>query len=307
MKRRNFLKKTAAAGLAAGAAFSVGTHRLDILAADGDDSPYDLVAVMGGSPEAMFDIGIQSIGGMGSFVSSGQKVVVKPNIGWDVIPERGANTNPGLVARIIEHCFRAGASEVSVFDNTCDEWTRCYRNSGIESAARGAGARIVPANTESYYRDVSLPEARSLKTTQIHNLMFEADVIINVPVLKHHSGTRMTAALKNMMGVVWDRRFWHRNNLNQCIADYTLWEKKPCLHVIDAYRVMLRNGPRGISVDDIVDMRAQIISPDWVAADAAAALMMDMNPMQIGYIPLAHELGAGNMQLEELNINRIQM
>ena len=95
---------------------------------------YDLVAIMGGEPAAMFDIGIQALGGIGSFVSKGQKVLVKPNIGWDVIPEKGANTNPALVKRVVEHCFKAGAKEVYVFDNTCDNWIKCYENSGIQRA-----------------------------------------------------------------------------------------------------------------------------------------------------------------------------
>ena len=103
---------------------------------------YDLVAVMGGEPAAMFDMGIQALGGMGAFVKKGQKVLVKPNIGWDVVPEKGGNTNPLLVKRIIEHCYRAGAKEVYVFDNTCDNWIKCYKNSGIEQAVKDAGAKI---------------------------------------------------------------------------------------------------------------------------------------------------------------------
>ncbi len=306
MKRRNFIKKSASAGLVAGAALTLG-GRAGLLAMPPQAKPYDLVAVMGGTPEAMFDIGIQSLGGIGSFVSKGQRVVIKPNIGWDVTPERAANTHPGLVKRIIEHCFRAGARDVFVFDNTCDNWTRSYQNSGIEKAARDAGAKVVPGNSESYYQGIEIPGAKVLRSAKIHQQILESDVFINVPVLKHHSSTRMTAAIKNMMGVVWDRRFWHQNNLHQCIADYTLYEKRPQLNIIDCYNVMIKNGPRGVSVDDLVEMKSLIISRDWVAADAAAARMMDLGPAQIDYIPIAHGLGSGNMNLEELNIHRIRM
>ena len=306
MKRRNFIKKSASAGLVAGAALTLG-GRAGLLAMPPQAKPYDLVAVMGGTPEAMFDIGIQSLGGIGSFVSKGQRVVIKPNIGWDVTPERAANTHPGLVKRIIEHCFRAGARDVFVFDNTCDNWTRSYQNSGIEKAARDAGAKVVPGNSESYYQGIEIPGAKVLRSAKIHQQILESDVFINVPVLKHHSSTRMTAAIKNMMGVVWDRRFWNKNNLHQCIADYTLYEKRPQLNIIDCYNVMIKNGPRGVSVDDLVEMKSLIISRDWVAADAAAARMMDLGPAQIDYIPIAHGLGSGNMNLEELNIHRIRM
>jgi uncharacterized protein (DUF362 family) len=306
MKRRIFLKRTAGAGLVAGAAMAIGRPG-EVFGAVAQSKPYDMVAIMGGSPEAMFDLGIQSLGGIGKFVGKGQKVVIKPNIGWDVTPEKGANTNPGLVKRIVEHCIRAGAKDVYVFDNTCDDWLKCYKSSGIEQAAKDAGAKMVPGNTESYYQDISMPESKVLKSAKVHQLLLECDVMINVPVLKHHSSTKMSAAMKNMMGVVWDRRFWHRNDLHQCIADYAMYGKKPALNVIDCYNVMLKNGPRGVSVDDLVQMKAQIISTDWVAADAAAAKMMNLIPEHIDYIPIAHKMGAGNMNLESLNIHRIKM
>jgi hypothetical protein len=136
MDRREFINKGISAGIISGTALFWG--RPDSLFAH--PSPlaaktYDLVAVKGGEPDAMFDMAIESYGGMKKFVVKGQTVVVKPNIGWDVIPENGANTNPKLVKRIIEHCFNAGAKEVYVFDHTCDNWVRSYRNSGIEQAA----------------------------------------------------------------------------------------------------------------------------------------------------------------------------
>ena len=250
MKRRLFLKRTAGAGLAAGAALTLGRPG-ELFASSPQAKPYDLVAVMGGSPEAMFDLGIQSLGGIGTFVNKGQKVVIKPNIGWDVTPEKGANTNPALVKRIVEHCLRAGAKEVYVFDNTCDDWLKCYSSSGIENAVKSGGGKMVPGNTESYYKEVSMPDSKVLKRAKVHELILDSDVFINVPVLKHHSSTKMSAAMKNMMGVVWDRRFWHSNNLHQCIADYATYSKKPALNVIDCYNVMLKNGPRGVSVDEI--------------------------------------------------------
>ena len=171
-----------------------------------------MVAVLGGKPEAMFDLGMQELGGMTSFVKKGQKVVVKPNIGWDRTPEYAANTHPMLVKRVVEHCFSAGAKEVYVFDHTCDNWVNCYKNSGIEKAAKDAGAKVVPAHNESYYQEVAIPSAKILKSAKVHELILEADVFINVPVLKNHESTMMTSAMKGMMGVVWDRGYWHRND-----------------------------------------------------------------------------------------------
>lgn len=299
--------KSAGAGLAAGAAMSLGGYEKLLTPLQTGPARYDMVAVMGGKPEAMFDLGIQEFGGMGEFVMKGQKVLVKPNIGWDRTPEYAANTNPALVKRVIEHCFRAGAREVYVFDHTVDNWTNCYKNSGIEKAAKDAGARVVPGNSESYYHEIEIPQAKILKKTKVHQLLLETDVFINVPVLKDHDGARMTCSLKNMMGVVWDRGWWHRNNLHQCIADYAFYAKKPSLNIIDCYDVMTKNGPQGVSKEDVARLASLIITTDWVAGDAAAAKMIKRDPGGIDYIKIAHNMGLGNMNLDSLNIRRIKM
>jgi uncharacterized protein (DUF362 family) len=306
MKRRDFFRKSIGAGVAAGAALSFGGYN-KLWGAVPGAAKYDMVAIMGGNPDAMFDLGIQELGGIETFVKKGQKVLVKPNIGWDVVPELAANTNPLLVKRIIEHCFKAGAKEVYVFDHTCDNWVNTYKNSGIEKAAKSAGAKVVPGNTENYYQSINIPGGVKLKTAKVHEILLDTDVFINVPVLKDHNSTRMTACLKNTMGIVWDRGYWHSNNLHQCIADYALFEKKPALNVIDCYNVMVKHGPQGVSKEDVVQMKSQIITADWVAGDTAAAKMLGVDPQRIDYIPIAHKMGIGNMNLESLNIKRIKM
>lgn len=298
--------RTAGAGLGLSALATMGGLQplLGKMPAAGD---VDLAAVRGGEPDVMFDRAIAAMGGMGRFVKKGQRVVIKPNIGWDVPPERAANTNPLLVKRIVEHCFQAGAREVLVFDNTCDAWTKCYRTSGIEKYVKEAGGKVVPGNTESYYQEVEIPQGIKLKSTKVHELYLGADVTIDVPVLKHHSSSKLTIAMKNLMGVVWDRRYWHRNDLNQCIADFATFHKKPDLVVVDAYNVLMKHGPRGVSANDVVNMKAQIVSTDMVAADAAAAKMFGVDPATIRYIRLADQMGAGTMDLTKLNISRIKI
>lgn len=307
MKRRDFLKKGLGAGVAAGAFLKLGAVGSNALASSSNPTkPYHLVAVMGGEPADMFDKAIAALGGMGKFVKKGQTVVVKPNIGWDTSPERGGNTNPLLIGRIVEQCFQAGAKDVFVFDNTCDEWTRCYKNSGIEDAVKKAGGKLVPGNTENYYKPITIPKGKKLTEAKVHELIINSDVFINVPVLKHHSSAKVTIAMKNLMGIVWDRRFWHRNDLHQCIADFATW-RNPDLNIVDAYRVMTRNGPRGVSEADIVIKKSLIISTDMVAADAAAAKIFGSEPSDIQHIKIAHEMGVGNMNLDELNIERIRV
>ena len=306
MKRRDFFSKSVMAGMAAGAAATFGGYD-KLWARSSNTARYDMVAVMGGTPEAMFDMGIQELGGIGAFISRGQRVLVKPNIGWDATPEMAANTNPMLVKRIIEHCFKAGAKEVYVLDHSIDNWLNTYKNSGIERADRSAKAKVVPANSESYYQSVNIPAGVRLKTKKVHGMLLETDVYINVPVLKDHNSTRMSCCLKNAMGLVWDRGFWHGNNLHQCIADFALYERKPVLNIIDCYNVIVKNGPQGVSREDVVMMKSLIITPDWVAGDTAAAKMLGVEPEKIDYIPIAYKMGLGNMKLDSLNIRRIKM
>ncbi len=301
MDRRTFIKSSIGASAALGSLLNFGKY--DKLFAITPPT-YDLVAIKGGEPDLMFDKGIEALGGMKTFVKKGQTVVVKPNIGWDVPPERAANTHPKLVSRIVKHCLDAGAKDVYVVDHTCDEWQRAYKNSGIEKAVKDVGGKIVPGNSESYYQSVTIANGKSLKNTKEHEIILSSNVFINVPILKSHSGTTLTIAMKNLMGNVWDRRYWHRTDLHQCIADFATY-RKPDLNIVDAYWVMKTNGPRGVSIEDVVTMKAQLISTDMVAVDAAAAKLFGLNPDDIGYIRYAAEMKVGTNNLDKLNIKRI--
>ena len=306
MNRREFFSKSLKAGLLTGAAITFPGIYGNYFAKSSRTLPsaYDLVAIKGGEPEAMFDKGIEQLGGMKAFVKKNQKVCLKPNIGWDVTPERAGNTNPKLVKRIIEHCYEAGAKEVYVFDHTCDDWKSCYKNSGIEKAVKDAGGKIVPADTENYYQDVKINSGKILTKAKIHEVLLDSDVFINIPILKNHSSTRITVTMKNLMGIVWDRGYWHRNDLNQCIADCSTY-RKPDLNIVDAYFVMKRNGPRGVSVNDVVTLKSQLISANMVVADSAAAKLFGSEPDEISYIKIADSMGVGKKDLSSMNIKRI--
>lgn len=312
MKRRDFLKALALTGAAAivkpGQAMDILTETVPT-GTPGESA--DLVAVMGGEPEAMFRKGIAELGGMGRFVKKGQKVAVKPNIGWDKTPEQAANTNPKLVAEIVRQCLAAGASSVVVFDHTCNEWRRCYENSGIEAAVKSAGGSVVTGEDEKLYRTVSLPKAKRLKTTTIHQAILDSDVWINVPILKHHGGANLTISMKNLMGIVWDRRYFHDNDLQQCIADVCTLDKKPVLNVVDAYRVLKTNGPQGRSENDVVLSKAQFLSTDIVAVDTAAAKFFnqirEMPIDSVGHLANGEALQLGTTNIEKLNVKRIRL
>ncbi|MFT3870076.1 MAG: DUF362 domain-containing protein [Nibricoccus sp.] len=271
---------------------------------DAADAPKSiLAAIRDGDRVTMLDKALEELGGIKTFVKPGQTVVIKPNIGWNAVPERGANTHPAIVGHLVSLCLAAGAKSVSIFDNTCDQWRETYVNSGIEKAAKDAGAIVVNGKDETLYREVEIPNGVKLKKAKVHSLILDSDVFINAPVLKHHHSTEMTACMKNLMGIVWDRGIWHRTDLHQCIADL-LTLKKPALNVIDAYHPMVRNGPRGKSVEDCVEMRALLASTDIVTVDAAAARLLGHAPEKITHVKIGHEMKLGRMDLENIDVRR---
>lgn len=309
MNRKDFLKTLGTAG----AAFAVtGIDALDVFAQNTEkDGPVDLVAVMNGEPDVMFQKAIAELGGMERFVKKGQKIVIKPNIGWDRAPEMAANVNPVLISEMVKQILAVGAAEVVVFDRTCDDMKRSYKTSGIEEAALAAGAKVLPSDDERYYREVELPLGKRLKKTKIHEALIDCDAWFNVPVLKVHGGARMTIAMKNYMGIVWDRRFFHGNDLNQCIADACTWTKKPVLNVVDGYRILKSNGPRGQSEADAVLVKALLASPDIVAVDAASTKLAErftnIKLEDVGHIKAGEELKLGTTDIDSLNVRRVRV
>jgi uncharacterized protein (DUF362 family) len=305
MDRREFFRSCFGLGAAAGAAYLFGGAQ-QLWAAE-EVRRYDMAAVLGGEPAGMFDEGIAALGGIGRFVRRGQTVAIKPNASWAAEPEQGATTTPALVERIAEHCKEAGARRVYILDHTIDSWRRSYQMTGMERASKAAGAQVVPANSKGYYQEVEVPGARKLSSVMVHEQVLEADVLINVPILKDHGSTTITAALKNLMGLVWSRWFYHANDLHRCIAEFPLF-RAPTLNVVDAHTVMMQGGPRGSSHRTSLALkRMQIISPDIVAADTAAAKTFGIAPREVGYIRIANELGLGTTELDRLAIRRIKV
>ncbi len=307
MKRRTFCATLLGGGLAASLSPLVSPQLLHAAAPARPAAFPDLVAVQGSDSVAALDKGIEAMGGMGRFVKPGQTVLIKPNMGWAVSPEGGANTNPLLVARLAELCRQAGAKKVTCFDNPCDHWESAYRESGIEKAATAAGVVVAPPHSEGYYQAVQISGGKILHQAKVHELYMEADAIINVPVLKHHGGTGLSCAMKNLMGVVWDRKFYHRNGLDQCIADFLVYPKQPTLNVVDAKRVMLNGGPRGRADSQFKVLDMVILGQDIVAVDVASALSYGAKPEDFRYIAMGAALGVGKGSLNGLDIRRLRV
>ena len=254
----------------------------------------DLAMVAVGLTEAA----IASMGGMDRFVNKGDTVWVKPNIGWNRRPELAANTNPDVVGALVRMCNQAGAKSVKVGDHPCQPARQAYRNSGIAKAVDAAGGKMVYLD-EKRFKDMPL-DGEFLKKWPVYLEVTEADLVINVPILKHHGLTRCSIAMKNYMGIIGgNRSAWHQN-MEACLADITQF-MKPKLTVLDAVRVLTDHGPQGGDPDD-VDVRGIVAaSTDIVALDAFGATLLGHRPEEIGHVAAAAQRGLGTLDFASLN------
>jgi uncharacterized protein (DUF362 family) len=292
--RREFLK---IAGTTAGAVAASGGASL-LHAASGP--PVPVAVASGGSPGENAKKAVAALGGMGIFVGRGDVVVVKPNIGWDRTPEQAANTDPEVVVAVAEMCLAAGAKSVRVFDRTCNEPRRCYASSGIQEAVerfakrnRAEDAlRVYHVEDRKFVR-TAIPGALALKEWDLYRDALEADKIVNVPIAKNHTLAGITLGLKNMMGVMGGNRGQIHFRLPECLVDIHR-RVPPHLTVIDAGRVLLRNGPSGGNLADVKVFGKAFASADVVAADVVAAeKIFGLKPGEVSHIQKALESGLG--------------
>ncbi len=292
MKRRTFLKDIA-----------IGSALLNLnpgILAQGEGLP-DLAQVTGEDPAQITKEAIRILGGMGSFVSKGDKVLVKPNIGWDRTPQLAACTNPDIVKSIVELCFEAGAKEVTVLDNPCNPARRTYSRSGISAAAKEAGAKV-PYPNDHKLKKTAL-QGESLKEWEIYSDFIETDKIINVPATKHHSLSRVTLGMKNWLGACGGNRNQLHQGLDAAMVDLAAFFK-PALTVLDAYRVLFRNGPQGGRLSDVKEFKTVVAGVDYVAIDALGSTFLDVDPQELHFLQLAQERGLGESQLEKVIIEK---
>jgi uncharacterized protein (DUF362 family) len=245
---------------------------------------------------------IDALGGMKRIINRGDIVVVKPNIGWDRMPIHAANTNPDVVGAVIEQAFNAGAKKVIVADGSCNDPDRCFQRSGIWRKAYSLGADVIlPA--EHRYRTTRM-KGEILDEWPIFTTLVDADKVINVPVAKHHNLAKFTAAMKNWYGILGGRRNRLHQSIDVSIADLATF-MRPSLVVIDAMRVLVRNGPQGGNIDDTKVMNTIVASADQVAADAYACTLIGQHRDNLPYLKMGHERGIGTMYWENLRVKEV--
>jgi len=264
----------------------------------------DLVVARGGEPEELVRRALAALGGMEQFVKQGDDVIVKPNIcvAYHTY-EYAATTNPWVVGALVRLSLEAGARRVRVMDLPFGGGPEeAYVRSGIQEQVLAAGGQmeIMPSFK---FASTPIPQGVDIKKWDVYQDVLEADVVIDVPVAKHHGLARLTLGMKNLMGVIRNRAGLHRN-LGQRIADLTSLVR-PSLTVVDAVRILVDHGPTGGSLEDVKKLDTVIVSPDIVAADSYAATLFGLRPDDLAYVRAGAAMGLGRSELGGLRIEEI--
>ena len=298
VSRRNFLKKAGIAGIGALSIPVLGSFN-DLFAASSTIS-----VVKGYSEAKMVEKAIELVGGISRYVKTGEHVIIKPNIGWDRNYKQAANTNPFVIKKLIQLCKDAGASKVVVTDNPCQSASRTFVRSGIKRACRQAGATLIePRRSLFAYRNIG---GRVIRKWPVYMPVVEADKLINVPIAKHHSLSRLTLGMKNFYGAVGGSRGRLHQHIHAGIVDMAHYFK-PDLTIIDAVRIMYRHGPTGGSYRDVKKKNTIIAGSDYVACDAYATTLFGLQPYHVGYVKLAGRFKLGQSNLSNINIKRAKV
>ena len=261
---------------------------------------HDLVVIEGKDPYTMTVKAIEAMGKMERFVKKNAVVVIKPNICYDRVPEQAATTNPEVVAALVDLCFKAGAKRVNVFDSTINDLRRCYASSGIQKAATERGANVYFPDSWDVI-EAHFPYESPMAGWPILRDAIECDTFINVPILKHHSRTQLSISMKNLMGVCTGNRGLIHQNIGRKLVDLTDFIK-PELTVVDAFRVLIKNGPGGGNLEDVVYKNKILVSIDSTLADIFACSIVGVDPQTVASLKDAIQLNFGITNIAKADI-----
>jgi uncharacterized protein (DUF362 family) len=306
--RRDFLKTCTMIG----AAMKLGPFALDASAAAA--GPELCIAHWKTSPQAADAIAeearrltqeaVNGLGGIGRFVSKGDVVWIKPNIGWNRRPEQAATTNPDVVATLVSLCRQAGAKRVIVSDNSCNAAAPSFARSGIQQAAQDAGAECFVMD-ERRFRKTSM-NGKVMPAWELYGEVLGVNKLINVPIVKHHNLCKATLGMKNLMGIAGGERNRFHQDLSNTLVDLATFVR-PTLVVMDAVRILTANGPTGGNLADVQRRDTVAAGTDQVAIDAFGATLLGLKPQDVGYVVEGHARKLGTMAFESLKPRRIEV
>lgn len=265
-------------------------------------APNNLTWVEGPDPYKNTLKALGELGGMPRFVKPGQRVTILPNAGWARTPEQAGCTNPRVVRALIDECQKAGAASVTLFCNPCNDARVSLDLSGIGAEIEQTKARFEFINSQGWVKRGAVRGCTHVKWAQVYRLAVNCDVLINAPIAKHHGSSQLTMCCKNLMGAVKDRGYLHQS-LHEGIADLALM-LPGALCVLDATRILLRNGPSSGNVNDNVVKNTVIAGRNAAQVDALGTTLFGKQPQDIGYLKLLAQRQYAELDLSKLKYSR---
>lgn len=248
---------------------------------------------------------LAALGGMQAFVKPGERVLLKVNAAFASPPALGATSHPDLVAEVVRLCLDAGAAKVTVTDNPINDPSACFALTGIEAAARRAGADVIVPR-DALFQRFSLDSGRLIRDWPVlHGPLAGADRIIGLAPVKDHHRSGASLTLKNWYGLLGGRRNIFHQDVHTLIQELAMMIR-PTLVVLDGIQSMMTNGPTGGSLSDLRPTGTLVVSTDPVAADAVGATLLDRTAADLPFIAKAERAGAGSADYRALDLKEIQ-
>jgi uncharacterized protein (DUF362 family) len=258
----------------------------------------EIAIIRGEDPAQLAREAIEALGGIRRFIARGDIVLVKPNIGWDRIPEQAATTNPDVVVEVVRQCSGAGAKRVIVTDVSCNDPRRCFERSGIAAAAQNAGGEVILPDP-AMFKEVDL-QGEVLRAWPVFSPFLNVDKVINLPIAKHHSLTGATLGFKNWYGMLGGPRHQLHQKIHESLVDLADFVR-PTLTMIDCYRILIRNGPTGGNLEDVLLKKTMVAGTNPVALDACVAkAFWDLEVAALPYLKMAADRGLGTYEFERV-------
>ncbi len=304
LSRRKFIQKCGQMGAGFVATFSLPSFKSLAKA----NSEQVALAVVQGNPVAVVARALDLIGGIKKFVKPNDMVFIKPNVSFPNPMSWGSTTNPEVVEAIAQLVIEAGATRVIVADNTMREGMICFERTGLVDELKAIEqVKVIPLQQESHFAEVPVPNGNAVKSVKIAKLIQRCNVLINLPCAKSHAATDVSFGLKNLMGLIWDREYFHQGtDLHTAIAELAT-VIRPQLTILDATRALVTGGPTGPG--KIQELNTIIARTDPLSVDAYAASLINWNTRStdahsIKHLAHAAKIGVGEIDLDKISVKK---
>jgi uncharacterized protein (DUF362 family) len=325
MQRRDFLKRVGSTGLAAAATMATAVWLRDQRSAaeffreqehastltlpsyqvGRAAGSVELAIARGQDPTQLVIAALDALGGIRSFVGRNDVVLIKPNAAFDRPPAFGATTRPEVLHALARLCREAGARRVIVTDNPINQPTGCFAKSGLEQAAAEAGAELFLPRPSAFTQVRVNGEA--LQTWPLlHAPLQQATRVIGLAPCKDHNLCGASMTMKNWYGLLGGRRNQFHQQIHQVVADFAAMIR-PTLVLLDATRLLRRNGPTGGSLGDVEAGDTLVAGTDMVAVDTIGCELLGRRLEAVAYLGRAEARGLGSTRWRERPWKEVQV